>query len=68
MSRQLPYREAPLCGTRLPCACNRFQELRRIMVMQDVSNQTRIPETIVEYRHPVPVSSVLEAQRTSVSL
>jgi hypothetical protein len=41
----------------------RFQKLRRIMVMQCLSNQTRIPATIVEYRHPVPVSSALEAQR-----
>jgi hypothetical protein len=38
------------------------------MVMQHLSNQTRIPATIVEYRHPVPVSSVLEAQQTSVNL
>jgi len=35
-------------------------------VMQYLSNQTRIPATIVEYRHPVLVFSILEAQRTSV--
>jgi len=36
--------------------------------MQYLSNHTHIPATIVEYRHPVLVSSALKVQQTSVSL